>query len=112
MRAQEAEYARLKGEADPVMQAAVHKRCKLVLPPAPAKPETPATPLQAKVKRVSLKEVDLRLGGGYGIYKGEQLQWATLHFDAQAAVWVRAERWHPKQDARTLEDGTYELRVP
>jgi predicted DNA-binding transcriptional regulator YafY len=71
-----------------------------------------ATPLQAKVKRVSLKEVDLRLGGGYGIYKGEQLQWATLHFDAQAAVWVRAERWHPKQDSRTLEDGTYELRVP
>jgi hypothetical protein len=43
-RAQEAEYARLKGEADAVMQAAVHKRCKLVLPPAPAKPETPATP--------------------------------------------------------------------
>ena len=71
-----------------------------------------ATPLEATAKRVSLKAVDLRLGGGYGIYKGEQLQWATLHFDAQAAIWVRPEQWHPKQEARTLPDGTYELRVP
>ena len=71
-----------------------------------------ATPLDTKVKRVSLKEVDLRLGGGYGIYKGASLQWATLHFDTQAALWVGAERWHPKQEARTLSDGTYELRVP
>ena len=71
-----------------------------------------ATSLDKKVKRVSLKEVDLRLGGGYGIYKGERLQWATLHFDAQAAVWVAAEQWHPKQEGRSLQDGTYELRVP
>ncbi len=71
-----------------------------------------AAALETKAKRVSLEEVDARLGGGYGIYKGEQLQWATLHFDAQAAIWVRPEQWHPKQEARTLPDGTYELRVP
>ena len=41
-RAQEAEYARLKGEADAVQQAAILRKCKLVLPPAPAKPEAPA----------------------------------------------------------------------
>lgn len=40
-RAQEAEFARLKGEADAVQQAAVLKKCRLVLPPAPAKPESP-----------------------------------------------------------------------
>jgi hypothetical protein len=43
-RTQEAEYARLKGEADAVQQAAILKKCKLVLPPAPSKPETPAEP--------------------------------------------------------------------
>jgi hypothetical protein len=43
-RAQEAEFARLKGEADAVQQAAILKKCKLVVPPAPTKPETTTTP--------------------------------------------------------------------
>jgi hypothetical protein len=40
-RAQEAEYGRLKGEADAVQQAAVVKRCTLVLPPTPAPAPAP-----------------------------------------------------------------------
>jgi predicted DNA-binding transcriptional regulator YafY len=71
-----------------------------------------AIPLDARARRVSLAEVDARLGGGYGIYKGERLQWARLHFEAQAAVWVRSEQWHPQQKARALPDGKYELRLP
>ena len=35
-RQQEAEYARLKGEADAIQQAAITKRCKLQVPSAPA----------------------------------------------------------------------------
>jgi hypothetical protein len=42
-RAQEAEYGRLKGEADAVQQAAVLKRCTLVVPPTPAPAPSPKT---------------------------------------------------------------------
>ena len=65
-----------------------------------------------KAKEVSLKAVDDELGGGYGIYKGKDLQWATLVFTPEAAKWVRAEIWHEKQKARELDGGRYELRVP
>jgi predicted DNA-binding transcriptional regulator YafY len=71
-----------------------------------------ATPLEARVRCVSLAECDARLGGGYGIYTGERLQWARLRFEARAAVWVRSEQWHPQQKARVLPDGKYELRLP
>ena len=40
------------------------------------------------------------------------LRWAVLRFSPDAARWVRAEVWHPEQQARTLDDGSYELRVP
>jgi predicted DNA-binding transcriptional regulator YafY len=36
----------------------------------------------------------------------------VLRFTADAARWVSAELWHPKQEARTLEDGSYELKIP
>ncbi|MCO5105825.1 MAG: WYL domain-containing protein [Burkholderiaceae bacterium] len=61
---------------------------------------------------VSLAEVDRQLGSGYGIYRGRRLTWATLRFSADAARWVRAEVWHPKQQSHELDDGRYELRVP
>ena len=65
-----------------------------------------------KAKEVSLKSVDDELGGGYGIYKGKDLQWATLVFNREAAKWVRSEVWHEKQQGSARADGTYELRVP
>jgi predicted DNA-binding transcriptional regulator YafY len=65
-----------------------------------------------KAKEVSLKTVDEELGGGYGIYRGKDLQWATLVFTADAAKWVRAEIWNEQQKGRELDDGRYELRVP
>jgi predicted DNA-binding transcriptional regulator YafY len=68
--------------------------------------------LETAAREVSLKSVDDELGRGYGIYRGEDLQWATLVFNAGAAKWVRAEVWHAAQKARDLGDGRYELRVP
>ncbi len=35
-----------------------------------------------------------------------------LRFSPEAARWVSAEIWHLKQEARTLEDGRYELKLP
>ncbi|MCC7059743.1 MAG: WYL domain-containing protein [Burkholderiaceae bacterium] len=65
-----------------------------------------------RARDVALAEVDRRLGSGYGIYRGRRLTWATLRFSADAARWVRAEVWHPRQEGRELEDGSWELRLP
>lgn len=57
-------------------------------------------------------ELDASLGAGYGIFAGAQVRWATLIFSPERARWVAAERWHPEQQGRFLDDGRYELRVP
>lgn len=50
--------------------------------------------------------------GAYGIFAGDGEQTATLLFQPERARWVSAERWHPKQQSRWLEDGRYELKIP
>jgi len=68
--------------------------------------------LETKAKDVSLKQVDEETAGGYGIYRGTKLQWATLVFSAQAARWVRYEIWHEQQKTRDLSEGKFELKLP
>jgi predicted DNA-binding transcriptional regulator YafY len=58
------------------------------------------------------ERLDEVLGSGYGIFSGDQVSWAVLRFTPERARWVAAERWHPKQEGRLLDDGGYELRVP
>jgi predicted DNA-binding transcriptional regulator YafY len=66
----------------------------------------------AKARDLSLKQVDAETAGGYGIYRGKDLQWATLVFSQEAARWVRSEVWHDEQRTRDLADGRFELKVP
>ena len=61
---------------------------------------------------VPLAEVQQALDGGYGIYAGNQVQWATLRFTARAAQWVAHEHWHPDQQLQPQPDGTLLLRLP
>ena len=68
--------------------------------------------IDRRARNVSQTELDRELGAGYGIYRGKALRWAVLRFSPEAARWVSAEIWHPKQEARTLEDGRYELKLP
>ncbi|EGK72095.1 Helix-turn-helix type 11 domain protein [Methyloversatilis universalis FAM5] len=68
--------------------------------------------LEKKAKEVSEKRLDQVLGSGYGIFSGDNVTWATLHFTPERARWVAAEKWHPDQVGRVLEDGGYELKVP
>ena len=68
--------------------------------------------LDAKARDVSLKQVDEETAGGYGIYRGTKLQWATLVFSPEAARWVRYEIWHENQKTRDLPEGRFELKVP
>ncbi|HEY2925912.1 helix-turn-helix transcriptional regulator [Piscinibacter sp.] len=73
-----------------------------------------AKPLDSRARAVALKELEAELDAGYGIYGGggAKLNWATLVFNADAAQWVANEEWHPRQRARWLADGRYELQVP
>ena len=52
------------------------------------------------------------LGSGYGIFSGDKIKWAILHFTPERARWVAAEKWHPKQVGTLQEDGSFELKVP
>ena len=63
-------------------------------------------------KELPLATVKAELDGGYGVFAGRRLKWATLHFSAEAALWVATEQWHPRQRTRALADGSLQLRLP
>ena len=63
-------------------------------------------------RAVAETTLDRELGSAYGIFGGTPKAVAVLLFSAHRARWVANETWHPKQQARWLEDGRYELRVP
>jgi predicted DNA-binding transcriptional regulator YafY len=65
-----------------------------------------------RAKEVADTELDEYLGSGYGIFAGRDVEWATLKFTPEAARWVSAQSWHPKQRARVEKDGSYVLEVP
>jgi predicted DNA-binding transcriptional regulator YafY len=58
------------------------------------------------------KTLDTVLGPGYGIFAGDQLQWARLRFSAERSRWVASEHWHPDQRGTFEADGRYVLEVP
>lgn len=68
--------------------------------------------LDEEAKEVPPKEIDEKLGGGYGIFGGQPKAWATLRFTPQRARWVRGEQWHPRQESHDEADGSYVLSVP
>ena len=65
-----------------------------------------------RAKEIPAAELDEHLGSGYGIFAGREVQWAKLRFTAEAARWVSAQVWHPKQKATTEGDGSYVLEIP
>jgi len=71
-----------------------------------------ASVLDSAAKELPLAEVAQAMDAGYGIYAGGQREWALLRFDPQAAAWISHEQWHPEQEGRWLDDGSYELRLP
>ncbi len=68
--------------------------------------------LDTRAKEIPASELDEYLGSGYGIFAGRKVEWATLKFTPEAARWVSAQNWHPKQRARVEKDGSYILEVP
>src|SRR5438034_3522340 len=66
----------------------------------------------ARAKEIPKAELDEHLASGYGIFAGRKVEWATLKFTPEAARWVSAQSWHPKQRARVEKDGSYVLELP
>lgn len=66
------------------------------------------------VQASEIPDADIRacLDGGYGIFSGQDVEWAELEFTAEAARWVGKELWHPNQQGSFNCDGSYRLRVP
>ena len=65
-----------------------------------------------KAKAVDLSTLERRPGSGYGIFSGDDIEWAVLRFTPQRARWVAQEQWHPQQRGRFEADGSYRLEVP
>jgi predicted DNA-binding transcriptional regulator YafY len=70
------------------------------------------TLLEQRARDVAIATVEAQLDGGYGIFSGARLQWATLHFTPEAAQWVAHEHWHAQQRATLAEDGSLTLELP
>ncbi|MDA8416477.1 MAG: WYL domain-containing protein [Betaproteobacteria bacterium] len=68
--------------------------------------------LTKRTKDIAENELDAHFASGYGIFGGKPKYTARLIFTPQRARWVAEEQWHPQQQGRTLQDGSYELRIP
>ena len=71
-----------------------------------------ATTLTDAAEEIDDETLDRRLGSGYGIFSGEDVQWAALRFTPGRARWVAHEQWHPLQRGTFERDGSYVLEVP
>jgi len=71
-----------------------------------------ATLTGQRAKDVSVKTIEAELDAGYGVFSGAKLQWASLLFAPEAALWVQHEQWHPQQQSTLHDDGSLTLRVP
>lgn len=68
--------------------------------------------IDAKARDVPEEKLNAVLASGYGIFSGAKVQWAVLKFTPERARYVSQEVWHPKQKAKWLADGSYQLEVP
>lgn len=68
--------------------------------------------LPAAARNMDDAELDAALTGGYGLFAGPARGIARLIFTAERSRWVADEVWHPDQDGRLRQDGSYELAVP
>lgn len=57
-------------------------------------------------------QVDALFSRSYGIFGGEPVATAELHFAADAAPWVQSVEWHPEQQMQVQADGRIRLRLP
>jgi predicted DNA-binding transcriptional regulator YafY len=73
---------------------------------------TRATVVETLAFDVAEKELEDHYASAYGIFGGKADKIAVLRFTREGARWAAEEKWHPQQEATSLPDGRYELRIP
>jgi len=68
--------------------------------------------LERRARNIPERILDAHFTATYGIFAGAPRHIAVLRFTAERARWVAEEQWHPNQEGRFLQDGSYELKVP
>jgi len=63
-------------------------------------------------KNVPMAELQAVLEAGYGVFSGQEVEWAKLRFTPYQAKWTSTETWHAEQKAYFEADGSYVLEVP
>ena len=57
-------------------------------------------------------KLDAHFGPGYGVFASGRVRWAKLQFSPETASAVASVQWHPMQQGKLQNDGSYLLRVP
>jgi proteasome accessory factor C len=70
------------------------------------------TLLNERAVDVDDAQLESHYASAYGIFGGQADKVAVLRFTKERARWVADEVWHPQQEGRRLEDGSYELKIP
>lgn len=68
--------------------------------------------LERGARDIPERTLDAHFTATYGIFAGVPRHVAVLRFTAERARWVAEEQWHPHQEGKFLQDGSYELKVP
>ncbi len=68
-----------------------------------------ATVLDQGAFDVPESELEEHYASAYGIFGGKADKLAVLRFTPERARWVAAEKWHPQQEEKWLEDGATNL---
>jgi proteasome accessory factor C len=68
--------------------------------------------LDSAAEEIPEQKLDDYYSSAYGIFAGPANKKAVLRFSPHRARWVADEQWHPEQQGRFLEDGSYELTIP
>ena len=71
-----------------------------------------AIPLDQKAIDIPEADLDAHYASSYGIFGGQADKVAVLRFTKERARWVADEVWHPEQQGKRLDDGSYELKIP
>jgi predicted DNA-binding transcriptional regulator YafY len=70
------------------------------------------TVLDEEAKEVENAVLSAHFDQSYGIFSGPADNTAELRFTPEMARWIAEENWHPDQEGRFEDDGSWLLKVP
>ncbi|WP_295952371.1 WYL domain-containing protein [Rhodoferax sp.] len=73
---------------------------------------TDARVLPNSAIEVADDKLDAQFGPEYGVFANGRVRWARLQFNREKASSVANVQWHPLQQGKQQNDGSYLLRVP